>query len=290
MNELEPKESLARQYLLGELDEAGREEFEVRFISDPQFRAAALMDEDELVEDYVAGRLSASEREKLVRHYLTTPHQIQKLRITKALSERADEHFSPHPLSSASPVRQTFMRLRDFFNDLRVRKARKLLLVPVVLLALFVTAWLVASFLRNDARKALQQQLIEINGQTSNANGPRVTPSPFLVVTLAPPLVRDVVGVNSFSVPSGVAAVQLQLNGVGGEYSSYRAVLRSDQGEVFRLEDLKAQNTTGGRQIIINIPPKLLERRDYQLSLSGLTASGQYEEVADYNFRVAGTN
>ncbi|OLE52058.1 MAG: hypothetical protein AUG51_19895 [Acidobacteria bacterium 13_1_20CM_3_53_8] len=287
MNEIEQKERLTRQYLLGELDKAEREQFEVRFITDPVFRDAVLMVEDELIEDYVVGRLSASEREKFAKNYLTTPHQVQKLRITKALSERADEHFAPHSYSSASTAQETFARLRDFFKDLRAWKARRLALASLILLALTML-FLIVLLRRNDPRNALYQELVELNTQPSNVNTSPAMRSPMFTVTLAPVLVREVGEAKSFSIPAGASVVQLRLNGVIGGYRSYQAVLRTDEGEVFTLSGLRANNTNDGRQVIINVPTKFFQRRDYQLKLSGLADSGQYEAIADYTFRVSG--
>jgi hypothetical protein len=81
--------------------------------------------------------------------------------------------------------------------------------------------------------------------------------------------------------------VQLRLSGAGSAYRSYRAALRTDEGEVFTLEGLRERETGGSRQVVVNVPPEYLRRRDYQLKLSGLTESGQYEDVADYTFRVS---
>lgn len=279
MNEIEQNEMLARRYLLGELDDEGREQFEVRLVTDPQFREEVTMVEDELVDDYVSNALTAAERERFALHYLRTPQQVQKFRITKALSEHSDAHHTPRPLAPHGARASYLARLRDFIRALRAGKLWRLALATVV--GLVLVGALGAALLRlRDARGEIAR-LREMNER------PEAAPSPVYAVELSPVLVREAAEPASFALPAGAGAVQLRLRGAWGAYPSYRATLRTDEGEVFTLEGLRGQQTGGGREVVVNIPPEYLGRRDYQLKLSGLAESGQYEDVADYTFRVS---
>jgi hypothetical protein len=81
MNELEQEQQVITEYLLGGLDEETKQQVEERVITDRKYKEEVLMVEDELVEDYLAGRLPETKRDRFRRHYLSGPSQRQKLRL-----------------------------------------------------------------------------------------------------------------------------------------------------------------------------------------------------------------
>ena len=72
-----------------------------------------------------------------------------------------------------------------------------------------------------------------------------------------------------------------------GEYQSYRAVLQTAEGnEVWSQDSLRARATAAGQAVVLRLPARLLPEGDYQLTLKGLTASREFEEVGDYYFSI----
>jgi len=104
-----------RGYLLGALDEARRNEFEQRFLTDDRLFEELMAGEDELIDQYVAGDLNKQETEMFENNILTTSERQQKVRFAKALKQYATRHASgnedlPHNVQ-ASPneaVARTF--------------------------------------------------------------------------------------------------------------------------------------------------------------------------------------
>jgi CHAT domain-containing protein/tetratricopeptide (TPR) repeat protein len=89
MNLRHDEEKRVRNYLLGELADAGARQLEEQLLRQDEFVEQVLLIEDELIEDYVRGDLSADERERFERHFLTTPRRRRKLMTVRALKNYA---------------------------------------------------------------------------------------------------------------------------------------------------------------------------------------------------------
>lgn len=82
-------ENLTR-YLLGELPEAERERLEDAFLGDEGLFQLLSEAENDLLDDYVGGRLSAPVRERFERHYLHLPGSRERLHTARHIArERA---------------------------------------------------------------------------------------------------------------------------------------------------------------------------------------------------------
>src|ERR1044071_6338740 len=82
-------QTIARRFLLGEVDDAQREIIELRFMSDAQAKVVLLLAEEELIEDYFEGNLSRPEGDRFLKQYASTSHQRQKLKIQRSIKEWA---------------------------------------------------------------------------------------------------------------------------------------------------------------------------------------------------------
>ncbi|MCA1615613.1 MAG: hypothetical protein LC800_16235, partial [Acidobacteria bacterium] len=75
---LPPPDSI-RRYLLGTAAPAEVEQIERRLLADPAFYDEVSASEDELLDEYVGGRLAARERENFESVFLAAPERRQKL-------------------------------------------------------------------------------------------------------------------------------------------------------------------------------------------------------------------
>jgi CHAT domain-containing protein len=80
---------LLSSYLLGELNEQEREAVEERLWADEDFFKESLLAEDDLIDDYVQGDLSADQRNKFEATILCTPRGQQQVEVTRALRKSA---------------------------------------------------------------------------------------------------------------------------------------------------------------------------------------------------------
>lgn len=280
------KDDLIRQFLLGGLNGDERIRFEARVMTEPAFRAWVLMVEDELVDDYVAGLLSTDEREKFVKGYLTTHHQIRKLKIAKALSESADEYVAPRFKVTTNSAAAARGGLREFIKKLRGRR-RIWRLITTSLAVVLLAGVLLAGelFRRWYAHESNIRELAWLNSLQYTGPAPGSGGS-VLTVALTPVKLRGSES-RGVSIPEYVKVVRLRLEAGGGRHRGYRArIHRVDDEEEFTVETQRSEQD-GTTVVIFNIPARLLSRGDYQLALSGLTEQDTYEELADYTFRVS---
>ena len=84
-----------RRYLLGQIDEDAREEIEKALLTNGEEFEELLALEDELVDDYVAGNLSAADRTAFENHFLATPERTSQLRFGRAFNHYLSSHAKP---------------------------------------------------------------------------------------------------------------------------------------------------------------------------------------------------
>src|SRR5215211_4393780 len=99
MKYLEEQQTI-KQYLLGQLSTAESEALEQKVLTDPEFMDAVSLIEDELIEDFVANELPDRDKEHFIQHFLSTPHQHQKLELVEAVHT----YFGGDVASSSAPV------------------------------------------------------------------------------------------------------------------------------------------------------------------------------------------
>jgi hypothetical protein len=284
MEEFERNESLTKSYLLGEMGEAEREEFEERFFFDPAFNEVAQLVEDELIEDYAAGKLEDDARAKFIRNYLTTPYQLKKLELTKALKEYTDRHPSIHPgLTPHVPTETIAARL------LKQWRARRLFRFAVsaggaVSICLLLVAGVL--FWQYVSRAVLLRRLRELNAVNASA---QINSARMLNVTLSPARSRGDAGASQEVIaPTDTSVIRLTLTAVPDGYGDFDVEVRPlDGGKAFTVPSLRPEGDGASRRVFVNVPPELLGHGDYLLKLLAVD-SGQTREVADYFLRISG--
>lgn len=97
------------QYLLGDLSNEERIEVEDRYLSDEKFFDDLLVAEDELIDDYVRGRMSRADRERFERNFLCSTARMGRVKSARALMRFADRHGAASHVSSWQVLR-SFLR------------------------------------------------------------------------------------------------------------------------------------------------------------------------------------
>lgn len=145
--------------------------------------------------------------------------------------------------------------------------------------------------------KTEQEQRAEAERKLEEARVRRPQPQPnraqgsalVAAITLSPGLVRGPgEGMKKISVPQGDGRVLLRLDLASDDYRTYRATLRTLEGtQLLSASNLRARGASGHRTVPFNVPAaKLTPAHDYEISLDGKSASGEYTDVETYNFRV----
>ena len=284
------------RYLLGELPEKEQVALEELCFTDNDTFERMWASENELVDDYVRDRLQGPERDRFESHYLASPVHQRRVQAAKFLLGAAATPELPQPSLAE--------RLKQWLGGFRLPELA-LTGALVALAAGGIWLFLERSRLRdevdnlrieNAVHKQREAQLESANeAQRSEINRLTETPgrqrdplpeppkaSRIFAFVLSPISVRSGAG-QSFVVPHDAQTVQLRLKAPSGEWTSYRAEIRS----VGQRTAWSSGRLIGrGGNISVEVPAGRLSFDDYILTLSGVTGDGRTEEIERYSFRV----
>lgn len=272
MKDIEREQEVIRQYLLGELDEERKDQLEQKVMTQRDFKQEVLIVEEELLDDYVSGALSVSEQELLLRNYLSSPNQSQKLIVARALGRYASIH------KPSGPPQAETGRLRSFFSSFRLRgKLNQFSWAAAILLIVAGTAFIIWQL-----GTGAPDEMAQLNGPNSVV----LEPGPSVVLVNLSGILLRAKGPRPVDVSSETKVVQLRIDTDNPE-STHQAVLRDSAGkEIFRLNDLRARAVNSGSMIVIQIPIHRLPPGDYELELNQVV-SGTAPAPRHYSFQVS---
>jgi hypothetical protein len=306
MSQNSDEQSLIRGYLLGELDEAGQERLELLLLTDAAYADLVAVTQDELVDEYALGSLTAREREQFEKHYLAAPEPQQKLRIARALNKYLVEHPDP-ALARTEPARARTeeaarpnaswkAELHAFLNAHRLKLVSALALAALVLVG--YGSWVFINNRRLLAQLAqLREQQIVVERELAWLNEPlradtymvqpgRQLPEDNAVLNLKPYLLRDNGDLRRAMIENERAILQLRLELAEQEYPNYRALIKTEDGKEFTVEGLRSRMVGDEKVVVLRLPAKILPTGDLQVRLVGLTPTTQPADVGLYPFQV----
>jgi hypothetical protein len=261
--ELNPSETqMIRQYLLGHKPEADRSEVEERLMTDSAAYEELLIVEDELIDEYVRGKLSEADRLSFENYFLQSPQRLEKVRFAKAFDRYVSltaEQETPASDTSAQQITRTgVFSFWPFQNPIVNYAMAAALIVTIV-----GVSWLALRSRVND-------------------------PGKVFAITLTPGgLTRGDGDIQTVTIPPGTGTARLQLVLPADQSSDYAVrLLTRDGNTVWHSEGLKPTEASGKRLVEVDVAADLLKRDTYRLRLSA-RSSGPYEEIVSYHFRVA---
>jgi hypothetical protein len=86
---MNPTNDLLRRYLLGDVTELEREQFELSLLTDAQVLLQLEIVEEELIDAFVDNELTETETRKFLDHCAVTKEQRGKIRFAAALKRAA---------------------------------------------------------------------------------------------------------------------------------------------------------------------------------------------------------
>lgn len=276
---MERKQQIPR-YLLGELTEEEREDFERDLFDGDDLAAEVLAAEEKLMEEYVSGILDPGRRRQFENLYLSNPAHREELKLhesLRTLSGTAREAGRPSPA------------------------VRKWAVAGLAACIAFLAIGLLLLFrenrqLQNDIRNVQASQK-ELNRQAPPAtpNQPAPAPAPGVEITKdaaggAVPAILLLPGIREagsatpvLRVPSSAPAYLLMAD-VGGSGGSYHALIETIEGSVLYeagpLRGVPGRN--GHARLQLALSNAQLEAGDYILVLRNGTRT-----IGEYYFRLA---
>jgi hypothetical protein len=247
-----------REFLLGTLDRDHKTQFEERILTEPSVYEELLIDEEELIDQYVTGELSAVEREQFESHFLITAERQKNLRFGKLLQKYVNSHVEEPPIPS-----QSFS-----FLHTPVRRLASLGLLAAILGAAGII--FIRGFVnRREAASVVQQ-----------------TTSRVMTVTLQPgsPGTQGLTA-QSVNLPPRGVEVKLELQLAKPTFSYYKSELFRENKSLKISDEIKIE--AKGEQCVVpfTVTGEMLSPGDYQVKLSGV-GSGTDEFIDNYSFRV----
>jgi hypothetical protein len=298
-----------KRYLLGQLDEQEQQRLEREIMTDNHTFEQISAAEDELVEEYLEGSLSAREREKFENHFLSTPERRQELKLAKALRKYVPSQKSASKVSFWESLLALLGAQPAF-----LKHALSAVLVLAVVGGVWSgrQAWRYSQEIAQirsqqttsqDQMQNLQRQLGEQRSRSAQLaeelerqeeqrsqmdRAPKAIQQPSLVaLALSPGLVRSTGSVKRLVVPPSASLIKLELDLLATDYPTYRVILQDADGqEIITLNRLKAGRSSGRDVVVVTLPASLVPRGDYSLKLSGRSAAGDFEDLGRYYFRV----
>jgi hypothetical protein len=276
MKEERMSNALLREFLLGRVDEAERDRIETQFLTDAQTRDRVLAVEEDLIEEYLEDSLTTSDRASFVSHYLQTPDQRRKLRITKSLKELATRKTVPQTVAANG---SSWARIRGWLRS-------RPLLVPIA--AMIIIAVVIVAVLVNRRPGSFEQAAID--AELARLNTPaslRESQSQMRSVDLSPVAVRDIKPQTEVKLNAGVKIVELRLPWIQKErYSRFHAeVHRVGESHGITIPELPP-DPDNPSLVRLRLPAQILRPGDYQVQLAGINPDGILSPSEEYTLRV----
>ena len=295
---------LARRFLLGQLspEEQGRIQ-ELAFEDRDTFVFLESV-EDDLIDEFIQGELSADEEENFKSHFMSLPGRHNNLKISRVMQQHFDK-------AADVPQKKKFSFLSWFkFPNtwLQISLAAAAALVLLIFAVwIFNRLWqarqpdpIQAGPDKPGAIPTPEFQVSPLMDRTASPahveNKPNKTLTPekqkriATYALLAPSSSTRSEGVQQLKLAPNTPSMTIELPLITqSSYKTYEAALEDEAGKVLeRWPNLREENLTSGKALKIDVPVTLLKPQEfYRIVVSGVSSKGEAEVIARYPFEVA---
>jgi len=315
-------EQLLTKYLMGELSPEEQMELEDRYFNDDELYEQLQTFENDMIDNYVRGRLPEHQLEQFKKHYLASPHRRKKVEFADTLvehinsvtekeelvheTETESETMKVHKIARTTPLQSIFKQLIPIF---------KYGFAPAAIAAMFFLIMQIRGLdnivnqLETEQKSLLQKEQIlreQINEQITRGNQLEETiqserdlraqleqkltnlktfqPTVVSFVLESGGARRDIATQKKYIISNKADFIQFLVYLKTDEvYNSYRAVIQTaDADEVWSQDGLQARQTALGKAISLKLPANILFTEDYTLELKGITGLGDIEDIDSY--------
>ena len=262
-----------RRYLLGVADETEAAALERNYFDEPETLDEVASVEDELVEDYLEGRLEPGARQQFERHYLASPRHRARVEAIRRLlgaaqAPAADERPArpPHPPTIG----------------------RSLWWPVGAAAALAMAAGAAIWFSRASSSQPPTSAGPVASPTTPAPQSPPPTPPRVLAFAVPPAAVRSGDSSPSLVIPDGIDVVALDLEVGDGDppLQHPRGVVRTVMGDEVWSSAARLDNRPVGIAARLEVPASRLAPDDYTIGLIDRDAQGRDRGIRTYFLRV----
>jgi hypothetical protein len=257
-----------------------------------------------LIDEFIQGDLSAAEKRRFESHFLSLPGRRNNLQTSRALQQHLDS-IKIHDRKGFS-IRAWF-NLKPWWVRLAITATATAALVLVI-----IAIWIYVRGREVTHPVPLQagsdkpaakpspdfkvSPLVEPTTAPVHAENKRKALTPekqknsATYALLSPSAAVRGESVQHLPVPPGTSNVTVELALITDRnFGKYEAVLENEVGTALkRWSNLKAEQLTSGKALKIAVPGALLKHEEfYRFIVSGVSAKGEGEVVAQYPFEVS---
>ena len=263
-----------RDYLLG-LDQNGEQEkIEERLLTDDQFFEEFLATEEDLIQDYVDGDLTETEKKQFENHFLISPERQEKLKFAQSLRRNLDSQTIEEAESETTEESNESESSQSFLQKLF---GSSLLANPVPAFALVVVLVGVVGisvyyFAGGDNLSPLESEFAELN-KSDFSDLEKYKNSPNL--NLLPGKTRDASVAKSLpeAVIEDKVFFRLALPTQTESDEIFTVELQKSQKTIFTQNQVRAYKNKDGEELRFFIPASVLEKGNYQIKAKSKRSS-----------------
>ncbi len=222
---------------------------EERMLRDDDFYQELLIAEDDLVDEYLAGKLATEELKGFQSNFLVTDERREKLRFSRAFKIYLAAAVERQAATSSKPAVDHQRKWYQSFFPASDKRVLAFSAAAVVLVAVLTISWLAF-------RPSRSSQV----GQS------------LLAVTLSSGVTRGDGETRRIAIPSDTGVVQFQLEVTEDQPLTYKAELISEAKILMVRDQLSSRPAVNGRLVDLDIPAENLPTGDYRIRLSGDSA------------------
>ena len=297
-------EKLMVQYLLGNLSEEEQVRIEDRAFADANYLGALEAAEADLVDAYVRGELSQSERLGFERRFLTSSHRRSKVEFARDLLRVTNESKTAQDALLERP--SAWLSMINLFRGWN--PALQFAGILALMISVVGASWLLVenrairsrvAALETERRnlETREEQLRRQLGEEQDRAGklaaelqkpPSVSAPVVASLVLLPGLSRAETGRAQLALnPSAqLAHIEIVLE-PRDDYPRYSSEIRTRSGEEVLIRgNLRRRRSAAGDVVSFDVPTNALDAGEYELTLKGVAGDGRAQDLGYYYFRV----
>ncbi len=255
-----------RQYLLGNLSEDKAEKIDLQIISDENSVDELTKAEDDLMEEFLDGELSAAELELFKQNFLISEERTDRLKQIALLRTYAQKKVDQNALKAENAVEpEGFFRKIITVFALNQRPSTAIFGGLIIVLT-GILLW--QSFIQNPANQAgsWQSEIIALNRQDlSNLEDYKDLTN----LSLAAGTMRDSGGANNLSGENltGNVLIRLAVPSDLAQENVFNAKITANEKDVMTIDKIRIYDNKSGKEFRLLLPKSLLEKGEYKIEV-----------------------
>jgi hypothetical protein len=303
------------RYLLGEMSIEEQIAMETGYFTDPEKFNMLQVVEQDLIEGYINGKLSASGRAKFEHHYLNTPARREQVRFFKTLAKTlpldTDQKVPEQTALRAAALESLDLGQKSSWWESILasfrgpRLALGMSFAAAMLILAVAGTWLIVENRRQDDGRVAtvdttpspdpgqvsnpnqqkqedqkEQEAANVDqGRSAGSSTPKPTSKPVIASFLlnVSSVTRNVATPQIWRIPSNADMVQMTFNHQGDPYNSYKVMLLYPSGQrAWSRSDLRAVRVKSGTLLVLNVPAQRFDDGSYSLAIFRDNAEGEW--------------